>query len=82
MHVSCRVALRLEKSIKVPERAFNKFCSWHFIEAHFKQNLSEQGSNLEERVQVAAVRGLTLSIEIEFLEFSILPRTRSNHINS
>ena len=73
MHVSRWVALRLEKRVEVPERTLYKLCSGHLIETHFKKNLSEQGSNLEQRVQVAAVGDLTLSIEVEFLEFSVLP---------
>jgi hypothetical protein len=36
MHITGRVTLRLEKSIEVPERALNKFASWHFIESHFE----------------------------------------------
>jgi hypothetical protein len=31
---------------------------------------------------VATFRDLTLSIEIEFLEFSIFPCTTSNHVHS
>jgi hypothetical protein len=73
MHVSCRVTLRLEKSVEVPERTLYKLCGGHLIETHFKKDLSEQGSNFEQRVQVAAIGDLTLSIEVEFLEFSVLP---------
>jgi hypothetical protein len=34
MHISCWMALRLEKSIEVPERTLNEFVSGHLIEAH------------------------------------------------
>jgi hypothetical protein len=34
MHVSCRVGLRLEQRIKVPERRLNEPIGGHLIEAH------------------------------------------------
>lgn len=82
VHVTSGVTLRLEEGVKVPERALNELASWHLVEAHFKENLAELSADLEKRVQVATLRDLTLSIEIEFLEFSIFPCPASNHVHS
>jgi hypothetical protein len=76
------VTLRLEECVKVPERAFNELACRHLVETHFEENLSELGADLQKRVQVTTLRDLTLSIEIEFLEFCIFPCTASNHVHS
>jgi len=52
MHISCGMALRLEKSIKVPERTFNISVCWHFIETHFEKDFSEVLSNLQKRMKM------------------------------
>ena len=81
VHVTSGVTLRLEEGVEVPERALNILASWHLVETHFEENLAELSANLKKRVQVATFRNLTLSIEIEFLEFSIFPCPASNHVH-
>ena len=82
VHVTRRVALRLEEGVEVPEGALNELASWHLVEAHFEENLAELCANLEKRVQVATVRDLTLSVEIVCLEFSVFPCPASKHVQS
>jgi hypothetical protein len=73
MHVSGWVTLRLIQSIKVPEGAFNESVSGHLVEAHLKEDLSEEGSNLKERMQVTSLCLLTDSLEVVLLELSVPP---------
>jgi hypothetical protein len=75
VHVSGGVALRLEEGVEVPERALHELGRGHFIETHLEQDFSEEGPHLQQGVQVPALRDLALSVEIEFLEFCLLPRT-------
>ena len=82
VHITSGVTLRLEESVKVPERAFYELACWHLVETHFEENLAELGADLQKRVQVTTLRDLTLSIEVEFLEFCIFPCTASNHVHS
>jgi hypothetical protein len=75
VHVSGGVALRLEEGVEVPERALHELGRGHLIETHLEQDFSEERPHLQQGVQVPALRDLALSVEIEFLEFCLLPRT-------
>ena len=82
MHVSSRMALRLKKGIKVPERALNKSVSRHFIEAHLKEDLSEKLSNLQQGMQVTSISWLANCLKVVFLKRSIFPGPSSQHFCS
>ena len=50
VHISGWVTLRLEQGIEVPERALNISVSWHFIESHLQEDLSEVGPYFQKRM--------------------------------
>ena len=81
MHITSRVTLGLEKSIEIPERAFNKSGSRHFIETHLEKNFAELRSNLHERVQVSTLRITTSSIPVLFLKLLVFPSSRAQHLS-
>ena len=71
--VSGRVGLRLEESIKVPERRLNITIGLHFFEPHFCQNFLELLSSLHEHMKVSSLDFSPFGIRIEALEFKIFP---------
>lgn len=82
VHISRRVALRLEKSIEVPEGALYVPIGGHFIETHLQKNLSEVSSYLQERVQMASVSQKSIGVKVKLLELGVFPRTGPNHLSS
>jgi hypothetical protein len=50
VHVSGGMGLRLEERIKVPEGRFDEPISWHLVESHLEQSLSELSSHFQKWV--------------------------------
>lgn len=46
MGVTCRMLLRLEECIEIPERALDIAISRHLGETHLEENVAELSSNL------------------------------------
>jgi len=68
VHIASRVALWLEEGVEVPERTFNVFTCRHLIETHLEKDLSEEGAYLQQGVEVATFRHLSLRVEVVVLE--------------
>ena len=73
------VSLRLEKSIKVPERTFNIAVCLHLFETHLNQNFNELSSCFHEEMQISVFNFKSFSFWIEFLELLLLPRSICYH---
>ena len=64
MHVSSWMTLRLEQSVKVPERTFYISIGWHLSESHLQENLLELFAYLHQRVTMSSSLYRTICIEI------------------
>ena len=58
MSITGRVLLRLEKSVKIPEAAFDVVIGWHFLKAHLYKDLSELASHLQCNKHLIAHTGM------------------------
>ena len=79
MSVSGWMGLRLEKSIKVPERWFNITIGFHFLESHLCENLNKLLFSFHKNMKVSILDFSTFWVWIEFFEVSLLPWTIWNH---
>lgn len=75
MGVTCRVALRLEQRIEVPEGAFHPLGCGHLLEAHFQQHGTELCADLEQWVQMPTTDLFSASNKVQGLELGLLPIT-------
>lgn len=64
LSITSRMTLGLEQSIKVPEGGLYELVGWHLLEAHLQQDLTEFGSNHQQRMQITALRLLSQGTEI------------------
>ena len=79
MRISCRVGLRLEESIEIPEGRFHIPICFHFLETHFGKNFLELLSSFEQNVQVAVLNISSFGHGVKILELVIFPRPRRYH---
>ena len=79
MSITSWVSLRLEKSIKVPERTLNIAISLHLFETHLNQNFNKLSSCFHEEMQISIFNFKSLGFWIKFLELLLLPRTICYH---
>ena len=80
MHISSGMTLGLEEGVKVPERALNIPISWHLLETHLEEYLSELLADSHERMEMTSCAWLAHSVEIVALILLVFPRTRSEHL--
>ena len=73
MGISGWMLLRLEEGVKVPKGGFHKTIGWHLREAHLEENVPELGSNLQQRMQMAAGRRHSHCLEVVLLELFVTP---------
>lgn len=79
MGITSRVSLGLEKSIEIPEGAFDVAVGLHLFEAHFDEDLDELLSSFHEKMKVSILNIESFSIRIELLELMFFPRSISKH---
>lgn len=79
MSISGRMSLRLEKSVKVPERGFNITIGFHFFKSHLSENLNKLLLSFHENMKVAILDFSALWIGIELFEMSLFPWSISDH---
>eukprot|EP01137_Pigoraptor_chileana_P025788 Opistho-2@95806 len=77
--ITCRVLLRLEEGIEVPEGRFDEVVCRHFGEPHFEENLAEFLAHFHEWVKVTARRRNAERVEVVVLEFECLPLAACQH---
>mmetsp|Transcript_2011 Transcript_2011/g.5388 ORF Transcript_2011/g.5388 Transcript_2011/m.5388 type:complete len:315 (+) Transcript_2011:379-1323(+) len=77
--VTCRVLLRLEKRVEIPERALDIVVRRHLRKSHLDENLAELLAHLEQRVQVPAILA-TRDVEVVVLELRFPPASRGHHL--
>lgn len=73
--IASRVLLWLEERVEVPEAGLHKIVGGHLREAHLEEDGPEFCADLQERMQVAALRHFTLRREAVGLEGAIPPAT-------
>ena len=81
MHVTSGMALGLEKSVEIPERALHEPGGRHLIETHAQENLTELRSDLHERVQVTTSGVTSSRLPVLFLELLLFPGSGADHIS-
>lgn len=79
MGISCRMCLRLEKSIKIPERRLNISVSFHFLESHLSQDLNKLLFSFHQNMKVTIFDFGTFWVRIELFEMSLFPRPICDH---
>lgn len=74
MSIARWMLLGLEERVEVPEAGFHEAVGRHLREAHFDEDGAEFLANLQQRMQVTAVRHLTAGGEVVGLEVDVFPR--------
>ena len=80
VHVACRVLLRLEECVEVPERRLDVVVCRHFLKAHLEEDLTEFIPDLRERMAVARLRDGAECVRVQRFEEFGFPSATSQHL--
>lgn len=79
MSISGWMGLRLEKSIKVPERWLYVTIGFHFLESHLCENFNKLLFSFHKNMKISILNFSTFWVWIELFEVSLLPWAIRDH---